>query len=97
MTKPFVLILIDENSRVRVLQTDGVRVGVVDVRIDETVTLFPEADEWSDILAAIHHLPAMSPGADDPLGSALAAIRRIRTGLTVVSSGPSIPKIVESA
>lgn len=97
MSKPIVLIIIDENSRVRFLQTEGVQVIVTDRKIDEAAVLFPEADEYPDILAAIHDLPAISPGDDDEIGSALAAVRRIHNGLTVVAGGPKILKIGETA
>lgn len=99
MSKPFVFVGVDANSRLRVLQTRGVGVVTVDERVDPTVTLWPEPDrdEFPDIMARIMGLPLLSPGSDDEVRSALFAIRRIRAGLSIVSDVPKILTIGETA
>ncbi|MDR3471562.1 MAG: hypothetical protein P4M09_07710 [Devosia sp.] len=88
---PIVLVEIDRDSRMRVLQTSGVRLVIADHRVDPIATLFPEADQLQELLAAVADLPLLAPGSgDDLVQSAVAAIRRVRSGLTIVASGPLI-------
>jgi hypothetical protein len=83
--KPIVLVEIGPDSKLRILQTSGVQVIVTNRTIDEAAFLYPEQEQYPDILAAVHDLPAISPGDDDEIGSARAAIRRIHNGLTIVA------------
>ncbi len=91
---PIVLIEIDENSRVRILQTNGVRVGFVDRRVDgEHLTILPEQDDWELIALAIDNLHLLSAKRDDLARTAAETLRRIANreivvvGLRTVNSG----------
>lgn len=78
---PIVLVEINENSRVRILQTDGVRVGFVDRRVDGNhLTILPERDQWFEINAAIADLDIMSIARDDPVKTALNTLLRLARG-----------------
>jgi hypothetical protein len=90
MIKPIVLVQIDGKSRLTLLQTDGVHVGFVDRRVDPVLVLWPEQNQIEAILASLDGLPVISPGDDDPVRSAAAAIRRVRSGLTIIANVPSI-------
>lgn len=90
MIKPVVLIEIDRNSRLQFLATDGVLVGFIDRRVDPVLVLWPEQNQIEAILASLAGVPVISPGNDDPLGSAVATLQSIRAGLTVVAGGPRI-------
>lgn len=82
---PIVLIEIDENSRVHILQTDGVRVGFVDRRVDgEHLTILPETDEWDRIASTLDGLSLLSAKRDDLAKSAAETLRRIANGEVVV-------------
>jgi hypothetical protein len=85
VTTPIVLIEIDENSRITLLQTDGVRVGFVDRRVDgEHLTILPEVDDWSQIATAIDHLQLLSTKKDDLTRSAANTLQRIANREIVV-------------
>lgn len=90
MIKPIVLVEIDGDSRLKLLQSDGVFVGFVDRRVDRILTLWPEENQIEAILASLVGLEMVSPGDDDLVGSAVATIQRVRSGLTVVSTGPRL-------
>lgn len=75
---PIVLIEIDRNSRIRILQTDGVRVGFVDRRVDgEHLTILPEVNEALAIDEAIADLHILSINHDDPIRTAAMTLLRI--------------------
>ena len=90
MIKSIVLICVDRNSRLSFLQTDGVHVAFVDQRVDPVCVLWPEQNQIEAILASLAGLPVVSPGDDDDFHSATAAIRRVRSGLTIVTAGPAL-------
>jgi hypothetical protein len=94
--KPIVLIQIDGNSSISILQTDGVHVALLDRRVDPLVTLLPEINQIEVIIEALGDLKVVSAEADDLIGSAVATIRRIRSGFVIVSNVPQIIKIGET-
>jgi hypothetical protein len=81
---PFVLIEITKDSRLRVLQDAGVRVGFVDHRVDPVLTIFGAADQAAEINQVTALLPVISPGNDDFSRTAAEMIRRIANGELVV-------------
>jgi hypothetical protein len=82
---PIVLIEIDENSRLRLSQTDGVRVGFVDRRVDGNhLTIFPETNDWDRIAPAIDQLQLLSPRRDDLARTAAETLRRLANGEVIV-------------
>lgn len=90
MPVPIVLIGIDENSRLRVLQTVGVRVAFVDQRVDRDVlTIMPEVDQETAIFSEIDRLQLISPKSDDPIRTARATILRIAKGGVPIAKGPT--------
>lgn len=90
MIKPVVIVEIDNHSRLKMLQSDGVLVGFIDRRVDPILTLWPEQNQIEAIVASLVGVPVVSPGDDDLFGSAVATIQRVRSGLTVVSTGPRL-------
>ena len=87
---PIVLIEIDQNSAVSFRQTDGVHVAFVDRRVDPILVLWPERNQIEEILTSLDGLPVVSSQSDDALRSAVATIRRVRAGFTVVKQGPKL-------
>jgi len=86
---PIVLVQIDENSRLSLLQTTGVRVAFIDYRVERDVlTLMPEADQESAIMATIDALTLASPKRDDAVKTATATILRIGDKRVIVAKGP---------
>ena len=86
---PIVLIEIDENSRLNVRQTTGVRIGFIDYRVEKDVlTIMPEQDQESEIMAAIGGLSLISPKADDAVQTAAATIMRIGSKRMIIAKGP---------
>lgn len=82
---PIVLVEIDDNSRVRILQTDGVRVGFVDRRVDGThLTILPEKNQGLEIDAAIADLHILSIQHDDPVKTAVDTLLRLARGKIIV-------------
>lgn len=88
---PLVLIEIDENSRLRFLQTTGVRIGFIDYRVEKDhLTVMPEIDQSQELMLAISGLSPISPksGHDDNVRTAAATILRIGKRGVVVAKGP---------
>jgi hypothetical protein len=86
---PIVLIEIDENSRLRIRQTTGVRIGFIDYRVEkDALTFLPEVDQESEIMAAIGGLSLISQKADDAVQTAAATIMRIGSKRMIVAKGP---------
>ncbi len=86
---PIVLIEIDENSRLRIRQTTGVRIGFIDYRVEkDALTIMPEVDQTGEITAAIDSLKLISPKSDDAVGTAVATLQRIARGGVIVAKGP---------
>lgn len=89
---PIVLIEIDENSRLRIRQTVGVRIGFIDYRVEkDALTFLPELDQEQEILTAIGGLKMISPKADDAVQTAAATIMRIGSKRMIVAAGPKCP------
>lgn len=87
---PIVLIEIDENSRLRIRQTVGVRIGFIDYRVEkDALTILPECDQAEEILVAIGGLTLLSANEDDPVGTAAATIMRIGERRTIIAGGPT--------
>ncbi len=85
---PIVLIEIDENSRLRIRQTTGVRIGFIDYRVEkDALTIMPEVDQTGEIMAAIDSLKLISPKSDDAVGTAVATLQRIARGGVIVAKG----------
>ncbi len=82
---PFVLLIVDENSRLSVLQHEGVRVAFIDRRVDPSVVLLPESHQPIEMYEATANLPLLSPSHDDEARSAAETIRRIAAGDVVVA------------
>lgn len=83
-----VLIEVDENSRLRVLQSTGVRIGFIDYRVEkDALTIMPEIDQIEDILVAISGLHLISPKVDDAVKTAAATILRIGSKSVIVARG----------
>jgi len=86
---PIVLIEIDENSRLRIRQTIGVRIGFIDYRVEkDALTFLPEQDQEDEIMRAIGGLSLISQKSDDPVRTAAATIMRIGSKRTIVAKGP---------
>jgi hypothetical protein len=86
---PIVLIEIDENSRLNVRQTTGVRIGFIDYRVEkDALTFLPEQDQEQEIMAAIGGLSLISPKSDDAVQTAAATIMRIGSKQMIVARGP---------
>jgi hypothetical protein len=86
---PIVLIEIDENSRLHVRQTVGVRIGFIDYRVEkDALTFLPELDQEQEILTAIGGLKMISLTADDAVKTAATTILRIGSRRMIVAVGP---------
>jgi len=86
---PIVLIEIDENSRLRIRQTVGVRIGFIDYRVEkDALTFLPEIDQEDEIMRAIGGLSLISQKADDAVQTAAATIMRIGSKRMIVARGP---------
>jgi hypothetical protein len=82
---PIVLIIIDENSRIQILQQDGVRVGFVDRRVDGGhLTVLPETNDSLELDAAIDGLKILTLAHDDEVRTAAETLRRIANREIVV-------------
>lgn len=88
--KPIVLVEIDVNSRLRVLQHEGVTVALIDRRIDPVLTLLPERDQSLEIDEAVGNLQILSAGCDDEARTAAEIIRRLVARQIVVAAGPEL-------
>lgn len=86
---PIVLIVIDENSRLRVLRHSGVMVAMLDMRVDPAVVLLPERHEPLEIDAAMRSAagpyPVISAKWDDEVKTAASIISRLDAGEIVVA------------
>ena len=86
---PIVLVEIDENSRLRIRQTTGVRIGFIDYRVEkDALTFLPELDQEQEILTAVGGLRMISAKADDAVKTAAATILRIGSKRMVIAKGP---------
>ena len=86
---PIVLVQIDENSRLSLLQTRGVRIAFIDYRVErDMLTFLPEADQEPAIMAAVDALKMISPKRDDAVKTATATIMRIGDKRVIVAKGP---------
>lgn len=82
---PIVLILVDENSRLKVLRHAGVMVALLDMRVDPVVAILPEKHQPLEIDAAIRGLPIMSVAWDDAVKTAASIVARLDAGDIVVA------------
>ena len=90
-TCPIVLIEIDANSRLRILQHEGVTVAFIDHRVDPKLVILPERHQPLEIDAAVQGmLPILSLRSDDPVKTAADTVRRLTDGQIVVAAGPDL-------
>ena len=90
---PIVLIEIDRDSRLHVYQHAGVRVAVIDRRIEPALFILPEAHQPLEMDAAIGHLPLHALGVGDDLSrTAAEMLRRLHSAEIVVAATPVFPK-----
>lgn len=91
---PIVLVVIDENSRVRVLRHTGVMIALLDKRVDPVVVILPDRHEPLEIDAEIRSeagpYPIISAGWDDEASTAASVISRLeRRQIVAAGFGPS--------
>lgn len=89
-TCPIVLVEIDRNSRIRILQHEGVRVAFVDRRADPVMVILPEVHQPIEIDEAVGGLQILSLRSDDQAKTAVETIRRISAREIVVAAGPEV-------
>lgn len=83
---PIVLVDVDEDSRMRILSTPGVRVAFLDRRVDgDHLTILPAADQWPAILASVADVNLLSLRTDDPAQTAANTLARIASGQIVIA------------
>lgn len=89
---PIVLVTIDEDSRLSILQSSGVRVGFIDWRVEQDALVVLQeidaTDRIEEILVSIGGLKLISPTSDDTLGTAKATVTRLRDHQVIVAKGP---------
>lgn len=89
---PIVLVLIDKDSRLRVLQTEEIQVALVDERVDRYgIVLLPRENQIEQIIAAIGDLKVISP-THDIANTAKEAVRRLKALGTVVATHHTFKK-----
>lgn len=87
---PTVLIRITENSRLEVMQTDGVLVGFIDLRTDEqALVILPQESRAEDIMRAIAKPLLLTMRQDDRIKTAAAVVARLKGLRVVVAEGPA--------
>lgn len=87
---PTVLVLIDDKSRLHILQDAGAQVAFADLRIDPYLVLLPQVDQPLEIAAAIQGLKIVTsaPLHDDEAHAAGETMRRLFGAQIVVAEGP---------
>jgi hypothetical protein len=83
---PVVLIVIDQNSRLKVLRHSGVMIALLDTRVDPVVVILPEKHQPLEIDAAMGDAPIMSGKWDDEPKTAASVIARLDAGDIVVAN-----------
>lgn len=83
---PAVLIVIDRDSRLSVLQDEGVQVVLVDERADpDVVVLLPRKNQAIELCDRLNGKMVVSP-AEDHAGTAANAVRQL-TNLQIITIG----------
>jgi len=89
---PTVLVEIDKNSRLRILQNEGVMVAFLDLRVDPAVVILPQRHQPLEIDAAIMGAagpyPLISEDHDDAVHTASVVVSRLDNRQVIVAQGP---------